>query len=55
MDKTEEEIIALTRDWLAREDPDQTPFYGFFPVWPAMLMVIAGRFRLIIILINLLI
>ena len=44
--KTAEENIALTRDWLGRENPDKTPFYGFFPVWPAMLMAIAGKFML---------
>jgi len=40
--KTDEEKIALTRDWLAREDPDSTPFHGFFSVWPVVTLSISG-------------
>jgi len=42
--KSPEEKISLTRDWLARDNPDATPFYGFFPVWPAVTMSISGFF-----------
>jgi hypothetical protein len=36
-----DERIALTRDNLAREDPDEL-LYGFFPAWAAVIFIIAG-------------
>ncbi len=42
--KTLNEVISLTRDHMGRENPDSTPMYGFFPVWPAMLLCLSGKF-----------
>jgi hypothetical protein len=36
--------VALTRDWFGREDPNNYPARGFFPVWPFLLLTIAGTF-----------
>lgn len=41
--KTVEELIALNRDYIGRVDPDATPLFGFFPVWPVMLLGISGK------------
>jgi hypothetical protein len=34
--------VAQTRDWFGREDPNKYPTQGFFPVWPLLLVTIAG-------------
>ena len=38
---TRDEQIALTRDHLARENPDEL-LYGFIPVWAIVIYVISG-------------
>ncbi len=34
--------VALNRDWFGRENPNTYPTHGFFPVWPLLLITIAG-------------
>jgi len=41
--KSIEEPISLNRDYMGRVDPDLTPLFGFFPVWPAMLLGLSGK------------
>lgn len=41
--KTVDELIALNRDYMGRVDPDLTPLFGFFPVWPAMLLGLSSK------------
>ncbi len=37
------QIIAFTRDWLARENPDEFfGFHAFFPVWAVVMLAISG-------------
>ena len=48
--KSKEEIYALTRDGLSRENPDEL-LSGFFPVWPLILLGMSGmifKFSIII-------
>ncbi len=42
------QIIAFSRDWLARENPDT--FFGFsafFPVWAVVMLAISGTYTTI--------
>jgi hypothetical protein len=41
LDLNEQEVVALTRDNLARQDQDAF-FDGFFPAWAAAIYIIAG-------------
>lgn len=34
--------VALTRDWFGRTNPNSYPTHGFFPVWPLLLVTLAG-------------
>lgn len=43
-------LVSLTRDWLGREDPDNYPIHGFFPVWAAALLCLAGILYTILLL-----
>ena len=40
---SKDEIIALTRDHLGREDPDKL-LYGFVPVWAIVIYCISATF-----------
>ena len=39
---THDELFALTRDNLGRENPDEL-FYGFIPVWVIVIFAVAGN------------
>ena len=41
-ERSKEEITALSRDGLSRENPDAL-FDGFFAAWPATLYALAGK------------
>jgi len=34
--------VALNRDWFGRDSPNTNPTYGFYPVWPVLLIRISG-------------
>jgi hypothetical protein len=41
---SKELLISLTRDWWGRDNPDETPGYGFFPVWAFALICLSSNF-----------